>query len=281
MPTVTDGELIFEVYRKYGSECVHLLRGLWSFAVWDAEQKRCFLARDATGTSPLYWWHTRQRLVFATSMKALLAYPGFPHEPDIRAVAGNLAWRVGPDGNDTTAYKNVRQLLPGRQLDFHDDATKVTRWWRPENLSTLHLPNEEDSYEAFTEIYRESARNCVADRAGAIGVSLSAGLDSSSVLAVAAPLVNAAGGRILALTHAPKYELDGTPESRLGDEFPAASMLTRKGLVSTLYIGVSTAEKGQDFNGHAWLRCHHVIVTGGKERDCYLPISWFAPPDSP
>jgi hypothetical protein len=42
MPTVTDGELIFEVYRKYGSECVHLLRGLWSFAVWDAEQNAAF-----------------------------------------------------------------------------------------------------------------------------------------------------------------------------------------------------------------------------------------------
>lgn len=59
----------------------------------------------------------------------------------------------------------------------------------------------------------------------------------------------------------------------------ARIMLTRKGLASTLYIGVSTAEKGQAFNGHAWLRCHHVIVTGGKERDSYLPISWFAPPD--
>lgn len=61
----------------------------------------------------------------------------------------------------------------------------------------------------------------------------------------------------------------------------ARMMLTRRELASTLYIGVSTAEKGQDFNGHAWLRCHHVIVTGGKERNCYLTISWFAPPDLP
>jgi asparagine synthase (glutamine-hydrolysing) len=224
---LTDGELIFEVYRRYRSECVHLLRGLWSFAAWDGEQKRFFLARDATGTSPLYWWHHRQRLVFASSMKALRAYPGFLPEPDIRAVACNLAWRVGPDGGDTTAYKNVRQLLPGRQLDLHDDSARVTRWWRPENLSTLHLPNDEDYYEAFTEVYRESVRNCVAERAGAIAVSLSSGLDSSSVLAVAAPLVKAAGGRLLALTHAPKYELDGTPATRLGDEFPAASAVAQ------------------------------------------------------
>jgi asparagine synthase (glutamine-hydrolysing) len=162
---LTDGELIFEAYRKYRSECVHLLRGQWAFALWDAEEQRCFLARDATGTSPLYWRHNRQRLVFASSMKALLAYPGFPHEPDLCAVACTLAWRVGPDGDDTTAYKNVHQLLPGRQLDFRDNAAKVTRWWRPENLSALHLPKDEDYYQAFTEVYREAVRNCVQQRA--------------------------------------------------------------------------------------------------------------------
>ncbi len=60
----------------------------------------------------------------------------------------------------------------------------------------------------------------------------------------------------------------------------ARSMLARRGLPSTLYIGVSTPKEGQDFNGHAWLRCHHIVVTGAKQSSHYRPICWFPPSES-
>jgi asparagine synthase (glutamine-hydrolysing) len=72
--TDSDTEVILRAYRAWGADCVTRLRGMFSFAIWDARQRSLFLARDRFGIKPLYLAHTREGLFFASEMKALVPF---------------------------------------------------------------------------------------------------------------------------------------------------------------------------------------------------------------
>lgn len=69
--TTSDTEVVLRAFMKWGPEGVTRLRGMFAFAIWDAQQRKLFLARDRFGIKPLYWAQTRQGLVFGSEMKAL------------------------------------------------------------------------------------------------------------------------------------------------------------------------------------------------------------------
>lgn len=84
--TQADTEAIVHAYEEYGEACVHLLRGMFAFAIWDTKKRRLFLARDRFGKKPLYYWEANGKLVFGSEIKALLAYPFIPRDVDLAAL---------------------------------------------------------------------------------------------------------------------------------------------------------------------------------------------------
>ena len=70
-----DTEVILYLYREYGSACVDHLRGMFAFAVWDADKQTLFMARDRIGKKPLYYFHDGTTLIFASELKSVLADP--------------------------------------------------------------------------------------------------------------------------------------------------------------------------------------------------------------
>ena len=70
--TRCDTETIVHAYEQWGDACVERFRGMFAFAIWDAQRQRLLLARDRMGIKPLYWTWSRNRLLFGSEIKAIL-----------------------------------------------------------------------------------------------------------------------------------------------------------------------------------------------------------------
>jgi asparagine synthase (glutamine-hydrolysing) len=127
--TASDTECIVHAYEQWGRDCVHHLRGMFAFAIWDEREQRLFLARDRMGQKPLVYRLAQGRLVFASELKALLQIPGSPREVDPQAVADFVALQYVP--HPRTMLRGYHKLPPGHWAEF-DGTTGdliVRRYW--------------------------------------------------------------------------------------------------------------------------------------------------------
>src|SRR5262245_17601579 len=88
--TRSDTETLLPAWEEYGEECVHRLRGMFAFMIWDAHRQILFGARDRIGIKPFYYYADRKTFAFASEIKSLLQVPGVPHEMDALALADYL-----------------------------------------------------------------------------------------------------------------------------------------------------------------------------------------------
>src|SRR5918996_3199385 len=79
--TTCDTETIVHAYEEWGDQCVHRLRGMFAFAIWDAPKRRLLLVRDRLGIKPLYWTRAGDTLLFGSEIKAILASDLVQAEP--------------------------------------------------------------------------------------------------------------------------------------------------------------------------------------------------------
>jgi len=186
--TNSDTETILHLYEEYGQHCVHHLRGMFAFALWDARRKKLFCARDRLGIKPFYYAITGNRFVFASEAKALFEIPGFQPRLNRRALPEFFAF--GYLSSDETLFEGVRKLLPGHHLQIeltnHDAEPKVAQYW---DLDIA--PSSERSEAEYVEQFREQFSDTVNSHLMSdvpVGVFLSGGLDSSSIAAVMAGL---------------------------------------------------------------------------------------------
>jgi asparagine synthase (glutamine-hydrolysing) len=177
--TRSDTETILHLYEEHGEPAVERLRGMFSYAVWDRARGRLMLARDPLGIKPLYLAWTRDELLFASEIKALLA-GGVQPALDEQVLPQFLANRFV--SGEATFFRGVTQLLPGRSLcvEARGGAARTRRYWslpRPAT-SSLSLP------QAAEEV-RDRLRDAVKSHLMSdvpLGLFLSGGLDSSALL---------------------------------------------------------------------------------------------------
>jgi asparagine synthase (glutamine-hydrolysing) len=115
--TRSDTEVIVHLYEEYGDDCVLHLRGMFAFALWDANRERLLLARDRLGVKPLYYALPEGgdlQLAFASELKALFAVPGVSRELDLESLAAYLAYLYIP--HPRTAVRGAKRLPPAHLL---------------------------------------------------------------------------------------------------------------------------------------------------------------------
>ena len=216
--------MILNLYRIEGPECVHRLRGMYAFAIWDEERQGLFLARDPFGIKPLYYADDGKTFMAASQVKALLAAGGVDTSPEPAGHVGFFLWGYVPE--PYTLYKGIRALPAGATLwveqggdhpapETFCDVAQVIARPAPINGETC----EKDFTEAFGGALRDSVKHPMVSDVP-VGVFLSAGLDSTSVAALAAGI----SGRPLQAFTLGFEEYRGTEN----DETPPAEMVARQ-----------------------------------------------------
>ncbi|MCB0580777.1 MAG: asparagine synthase (glutamine-hydrolyzing), partial [Phaeodactylibacter sp.] len=187
--TNTDTEVIPAAYDCWGPGCLHRFNGMWAFALYDRRQRRLFCARDRFGIRPFYYLDDGQCFAFASEVKAFGAIPGYRFRLNAIRAYEFLArgWQAH---TEECMAEGIRQLPAGCWADYQLDGHRleIRRYYHLEEH--VRQPEEqtfEDRKRRFRELLADSVRLRL--RADApLALSLSGGLDSSSVLAVQAAL---------------------------------------------------------------------------------------------
>jgi len=213
-----DTEAILHCYEQYGSQCVQHLRGMFAFAIWDRRQELLFLARDRLGIKPVYFYKGESFFAFASEIKALLELPAVPRELDMEALQWYFSLRYVP--GPRTMFKNIFKLQPGHTLELDKGQLHVEKYWDlPKEPSPRR--NLSDCLEEFEQLLEESVRLRLMAEVP-LGVFLSGGLDSSSILAAMSKITG--GERIK--TFSVGYEA-GSAEEEQSNEFYYAGMAAK------------------------------------------------------
>ncbi|VUZ84776.1 amidophosphoribosyltransferase [Candidatus Methylomirabilis lanthanidiphila] len=189
----SDTEVLLKLYAEYGQEMLTRLRGMYAFAIWDKTKRGIFLARDPFGIKPLYLVDDGNTLRFASQVKALLAGGQVDTTPEPAGHVGFFLWGHVPE--PFTLYKNIRALRAGSCLWIDSSGRKDTGLFFELTAELREHGSERISQEyarkSLSAVLLDSIQHhLVADVP--VGVFLSAGLDSSSVVALAAEVGSSA-----------------------------------------------------------------------------------------
>jgi asparagine synthase (glutamine-hydrolysing) len=180
-----DTEVILRAYERYGPDAVALLNGMFAIAIWDGRRRRLLLARDRFGIKPLYVHEGAGDLHFASEIKALLAFPSVPRQPDMVALDGAVTFMGVP--GDRTGFQGIRRILPSHYLIWEDGRSQVQRYAQvdfTQEESTAVRPFGEAVTELRGVLERAVRRQMISDVP--VGAFLSGGLDSSLLVALMA-----------------------------------------------------------------------------------------------
>jgi asparagine synthase (glutamine-hydrolysing) len=186
----SDTETILHLWEEEGDRCVERLRGMFAFALWDANRQTLFLARDREGKKPLFYAHLNDRLLFGSEIKTILQDPDFKAEPDIEAIHHYLAYQSVPA--PYSAFKGVKKLPPAHTLLYKNGQISLRRYW---NLSykqkrLIRTPHDELTLqEEIIDRLREAVKIRLMSEVP-LGAFLSGGIDSSIVVALMAGLMD-------------------------------------------------------------------------------------------
>ena len=186
--STTDTEVLLQLYRHDGAAMVELLRGMFSFVIWDPRERRMFVARDPYGIKPLYIADDGQTFRAASTVKALLAGGRISREHDPAGVAG--FWLMGSVPEPHTIFNAIRAVEAGTSFFVSERGIETAR--RYYSIAGTFLRGVQDEAAArlvqpnvlLRELVTDSLRHhLVADVP--VGAFLSSGIDSSALVALA------------------------------------------------------------------------------------------------
>jgi asparagine synthase (glutamine-hydrolysing) len=180
--TLTDTEVILHAYQQWGPDCLEHFNGMWAFALWDRPQQKLFCARDRFGVKPFYYAIYDGAFFFGSEIKQILQATGMPRVANPRTSFHFVEWGL-LDYSEETFFEGVSQLPAGHTLTLEparNPKPVIRRFWE---LRTATQEHQTDA-NAIAE-FRELFQNAVSLRLRSdvpVGVALSGGLDSSSIL---------------------------------------------------------------------------------------------------
>jgi len=177
--TTSDTEVLMKLFQLHGLKMLNRLNGMFAFAIWDKSEKKLTIVRDRMGVKPLYYAFHNETFYFASEQKALftagvplkMAQDGLEEYIFNRFVAG-----------ENTLYQNIKKVLPGHIMTVYEGGkTTTSNWWNLKQ-EIQNQPEIKNPIEWFRETFDDAVKTRMVSDVP-VGVMLSGGLDSSSILA--------------------------------------------------------------------------------------------------
>lgn len=220
-PVTSDGQLVLRAYKKWGSEsCKHIF-GDWSFAAWHIKEQRLFLARDHLGNTGLYYYFKPPLIVFASNIRGLLSHPKVPRKINDLHFTQRMNGNYSDETFFRTYWMDVNSLPSAHAFTLSSTNTQIEKYWRVDEAPAIRFQSDNEYLEAFLEHFRRAVRVRL-NSVRPIGTQLSAGLDSSSVTALAAESLAETNQPLVAYTSVPLYDAQDLFPGRLTNEWPLA-----------------------------------------------------------
>ncbi len=199
-----DGELLYEVYKKYGKSCLNDLLGAYTFVWYDKQRNEIELVLDAVGNRCLYYRLIGSILYFSSLIEPLAQMSQETGTND-RWLVDFLAMDHLFMINETeeTPIKDIYRIAPAQYIKIDKTRKKKETYWKPfENYQEYHWKSDEEYKNRFCELWDTAVKDVMrTDTETAI--LLSGGLDSTAVAAIAAPYLKQQGKKLYSFTSVP------------------------------------------------------------------------------
>jgi asparagine synthase (glutamine-hydrolysing) len=199
-----DSEVVLHAYHAFGDSFLEHVLGDFALVLWDETRRKLIAARDRFGVRPLYVARLPGELLLASQLESLLALHEVPKDIDNVAVGDFMLWGMCNDA-ESTIYSAIRTVPPAHRLEANGRVITSSRYWELRRMSETRFKNARDYVERFSELFGRAVAARVPD--GPFAISLSGGMDSSSIAAAA-----------MRLTHQPASAHHMSPGSLVPDD---------------------------------------------------------------
>jgi asparagine synthase (glutamine-hydrolysing) len=179
--TNTDAELMLRAYQRWGEHCPEHVIGDFALVLWDGQRQQLFCARDILGLKPFYYCLQGTSFCWASEIPPLFEHAATPRRPNEAMVAEFLTGTVVT--NSETLYEGISRLEPAHTLVVRPGKSETRRYWTIDPDRRITYSNDDDYAQHFNELFTRAV-HCRLRSHGPIGLELSGGLDSSSVVSV-------------------------------------------------------------------------------------------------
>nr|WSX51417.1 asparagine synthase (glutamine-hydrolyzing) [Streptomyces sp. NBC_00974] len=187
--TQSDCEVLLHLYQRDGLNFLDRVNGMIAVVLWDRKRGKLVFARDRFGIKPLFYHRNRERIVFASEIKALFADPATPRRLDWSGALADYGMSSAPGlvhEPVNTWFEDIH-LAPAAtvmEIDLKDGATREHRYWSLPGAAADSDASDEEYIARYRDLLAESVRDCAMADAE-LGLFLSGGVDSSAVAALA------------------------------------------------------------------------------------------------
>lgn len=177
----SDTEVVLKAYALWGEACLSRFRGMFAFALWDAQRHRLFLARDPMGIKPLYYAEAGSYFLFASEVRALFSTGLIPRKVDPAGLENYLTY--GSAYDPLTLIESVKSLPPGHTLVWQSGVLTPAQYWDLHAAGGEPATSDQKAILQIRPLLEESVRmQMVSDVP--VGVFLSGGIDSSALVSI-------------------------------------------------------------------------------------------------
>ncbi len=181
--TRSDTEVIVHGYEEFGENCFEHFSGMFAIAIWDERKKRLLLARDRFGKKPLYYSLIQETFLFASELKAIMAYPHFSRTIDPLSLIKYLFYEFVPSPH--TIFREAKKLSAASYLIWDEKGEEIKSYWSPFRRNAEdEVLSEKEAEDRMMELLRKAVRRRLISDVP-LGIFLSGGIDSSTITALA------------------------------------------------------------------------------------------------
>jgi len=183
----SEASVIFSAYERWGIDCLEKLDGVFSFAIWDGQKKRLFIARDRVGVKPLFYYHRNNELSFGTKIRNLLMLGNIQAVLNEHAVHEYLAFRT--ISGENTLFRHIKKLLPGHYILVERNKVRIEKYWDI-NLNDVDFKDSERKWidEIRSRLSHALEPGLTSNSKNVPGLLLSGGVDSGYITALASQI---------------------------------------------------------------------------------------------